>query len=126
MSYHHLEITCTFLLLIYPIFLFGLRFFRRRWMPWWLLALLMSGIGWGLLNGAAHYNRLILDEQMQAAGPNPPEELALKWKANQGRRTVASVYGWAYGLGYALLFLPPYAIGTHLRRRFKDGTEAKG
>jgi hypothetical protein len=104
------------LFLSLPAILLGIRFFRPRLMPWWALPLIVSLLGWGLVNATVFFYYEHLGEVIRDYGDNAPQELTDALVADGAKRVFALLFGWMYGLVYSVPFLIIYGAFCWIRR----------
>ncbi len=99
--------------LLLPVALLGFRWRHPRMMPWWLMLLTLSLVGWLLVNATVHTYYAYLDDVLAQYGKHPPEYL-IKRRTNDGAKLVfALFFGWMYGPFYSVPWLGLYGV-THL------------
>jgi hypothetical protein len=104
------------LFLALPAILLAIRFFRPRLLPWWAMTLLVSFLGWGVINVTVYFHYQHLGDLIRGYGDNAPDALTDAWAADGAKRVFALYFGWIYGLVYSIPFLVLFGILWTIRR----------
>ena len=105
-----LQVLCTGMFLALPPGLLFIRFTCRR-PGWWLLLLLVAGIGWILVLGSFTFNQAHMLE-LVARNEAPPAG----WDSDGAAGVTALLFGWLVALIYALPWLLVYALAAAIKR----------
>ncbi len=110
-------IFCMASFLFLPAICYSIRFLDRKYMPWWLLMLILAVAGWLLINAAFRgydlYGEMILEALPESAAVESTRR-TMSYEAEAG---LALYCGWLYLPLLALLLLPVYAFAEYLRSR---------
>jgi len=117
-------IFCMASFLFLPVICYSIRFLDRKYMPWWLFALIMVIAGWLLINAAFRgyelYGEMILDALPENAAVDSTRKTM-----SYGTEEILALYlGWLYLPALALALLPVYALADYLRH-LTQATEVK-
>ena len=83
----------SFILL--PILLLSYRAAWPKRLPWWLLLLLLSVVGWLLVCGTVHFYYAYLDDLLRPYNNHPPAALMQRRTADGAKLVFALFFGWA-------------------------------
>jgi len=103
-----------------PILLW-LRFFRFRAVRWRLVLFILCVVSWFSVNAMVYFYFEHLSDVVNGYEGNPPAELLDRLQADGAARVFALIFGWAYGLFYAIPWLVLYAVTRELMVRW-NGT----
>lgn len=111
---------CMASFLFLPVICYSIRFLDRKYMPWWLFALVLTVVGWLLINAAFRgydlYGEMILGTLPESVAVD-----ATSRAMSGGANAVAALYfGWLYLPVLALALLPVYALADYLRSRILE------
>ncbi len=85
--------------------------FRLQKPGWWLVTLIILGLGWLLVFGAFTFNQGHVGDLIARN-----EALPEGWDSDGARGVAALVFGWLFSLIYALPWLVVYLFFAALRR----------
>ncbi|MFV0254447.1 MAG: hypothetical protein ACK5H2_14055 [Beutenbergiaceae bacterium] len=109
----------VYLFVALPAGVLAIRFLRPARMPWWAaMAIIMVG-GWILANAVVYFRFEHLGDLLDAAGPNPPQDLMDAWASDGGSRIFTFILGGLYALIYSTPFLILYAVAAAIRARMR-------
>ena len=99
-----------------PALLLTARFVAPSGAPWRaVIALLMLG-SWLSVNSAVYFLFEHLADLVRGQ-VNPSQELLDRWQSDGAARVFALIFGWLYGLLYAVPFFAAFALASWWRRR---------
>jgi hypothetical protein len=107
---HTLYLVSLLAFLALPIILLIVRATRPRVMRWWLLIMLLSIVGWLLVNSTVHFYYAYLDDLLRSYGDQAPLSLLERRAADGAKLVFALFFGWAYGLIYFIPWVLFYAV----------------
>ena len=107
---HILHLVSLWAFLALPIILLIVRATRPRLMRWWLLIMLLSVVGWLLVNSTVHFYYAYLDDLLRPYGDHAPLDLLERRAADGAKLVFALFFGWAYGLIYFIPWVLLYTI----------------
>ena len=80
-----------------PAIVLGIRFYKKQWMPWWQILVLIPFLGWVSANLTVHFYFAHLQDLLAL---NPDDLVSAKeLKAGGAKRENAWLFGWLYPLG---------------------------
>ncbi len=92
------------------------RYRQGQAIPWWLVLVLIAGVGWVIVNFTTYfYGQYVCDDLgvLNDAMEDRPNACT-----DDGARNVfALLFGWLYGLLYAIPFFCMFVVALWLRRR---------
>jgi hypothetical protein len=79
------------------------------------MCLILSLLGWGLVNVTVYFYYAHLGEVIRSYGDNAPEELIDTWAADGAKRVFALFLGWMYEIVYSIPFFLLYGVVSWVR-----------
>jgi hypothetical protein len=86
-------------------------------MPWWLILIVIAGVGWVLVNVTTYFYGQYVCETFHPSGA--PENELHPCVADGARNVFALFFGWLYALLYSVPYFIAFAVASWSRRRRK-------